>query len=77
MARNTSYINCPVVVVFKTSNRSNAQTKMKIYNNRNIDEILDPKTKLPGIPETAEWVELGIGKDFIEKYKQKYSLQYL
>jgi hypothetical protein len=50
---------------------------MKIYNNRNIDEILDPKTKLPGIPEIAEWLEIGVGKDFIEKYKQKYSLQYL
>lgn len=74
MARSTSYLNSPVVIVFKTSNRSNAQTKMKIFNNRNIDEILDPKVKLPGIPEIAEWLELGVGKSFIEKYKQKYSL---
>ena len=33
MAREKSYVSDPVVVVFKTSNRSNAQTKMKVFNN--------------------------------------------
>ena len=31
--------NCPTVVVFKTSNRSNAKTKMKVIN-KNIDYVL-------------------------------------
>ena len=62
----------PTVIVFKTSNRSNAKTKMKIIN-KNIDYVLSTK-KIPGIPDIAEWLEVGIGKSFVSKYKQKYSL---
>ena len=62
----------PVVVVFKTSNRSNAKTKMKVIN-KNIDYVLTAK-KIPGIPAIAEWLEVGVGKSFISKYKQKYNL---
>ena len=64
--------NCPTVVVFKTSNRSNAKTKMKVIN-KNIDYVLTAK-KIPGIPDIAEWLEVGVGKSFIERYKQKYNL---
>ena len=46
MARGKSYVDDPIVVMFKTSNRSNAQTKMKVFNNRNVDEVINPKTKL-------------------------------
>ena len=74
MARSKSYVDDPVVVVFKTSNRSNAQTKMKIFNNRNVDEVINPKFKLPGIPEVAVWLEVGIGESFIQKYKSKYKI---
>ena len=61
MARSKSYVDDPVIVVFKTSNRSNAQTKMKIFKNKNVDEVIDPKYKLPGIPDTAIWLEVVIG----------------
>ena len=64
MARDGSYI-FPVVVTFKTSNRSNAKTKVKVIRNRNIDEVLDKKTKIPGIPEKAVILEIGVGKSFI------------
>ena len=74
MARSKSYVDDPVVVVFKTSNRSNAQTKMKVFNNRNVDEVIDPKSKLPGIPEIAVWMEVGVGESFIQKYKSKYKI---
>ena len=63
MARDGSYI-MPVVVTFKTSNRSNAKTKVKVIRNRNIDEVLDKKTKIPGIPEKAVILEIGVGKSF-------------
>jgi len=66
MARDGSYIT-PVVVTFKTSNRSNAKTKTKVIRNRNIDEVLDKKTKIPGIPENAVILEIGVGKNFIKK----------
>jgi hypothetical protein len=62
----------PTIVVFSTSNRSNAKIKMKIIN-KNIDYVLSAK-KIPGIPEIAEWLEVGTGKSFIGKYKQKYNL---
>ena len=60
------------VIVFKTSNRSNAKTKMKVIN-KNIDYVLSAK-KIPGIPDIAEWLEIGVGNSAINKYKQKYNL---
>ena len=62
----------PVVMVFKTSNRSNAKTKIKVFN-KNIDYVISAK-KLPGVPEKAEIIDLAIGGSFISKYKQKYNL---
>lgn len=67
-----TYGGHPVVMVFKTSNRSNAKTKIKIFN-KNIDYVLTAK-KLPGIPEKAEIIELGVGNSFISKYQQEYNL---
>ena len=65
------YGKLPVVMVFKTSNRSNARTKIKVFN-KNIDYIITAK-KLPGVPK-KEIEELGVGRSFISKYKQKYNL---
>jgi len=62
----------PVVMVFKTSNRSNAKTKMKVFN-KNIDYIISAK-KLPGVPEKAEILDLAVGRSYIDRYKEKYSL---
>lgn len=78
MAREKSYIY-PTVLVFKTSNRSNAKTKMKIYKTKNVDEVIDglEAGTLPGIPSKItdnEILELSIGSSFIEKYKKKYVL---
>ena len=75
MAREKSYIY-PTVLVFKTSNRSNAKTKMKVYKTRNVDEIMNAleEGKLPGVPKKAEVLELALGNSFIKKYKQQYNL---
>lgn len=62
----------PVVMVFKTSNRSNAKTKMKVFR-KNIDYVNGAK-KLPGVPEKAEILELAVGRSYIDKYKEKYNL---
>tara|TARA_B110000046_G_C12683512_1_gene269536 strand:- start:62 stop:448 length:387 start_codon:yes stop_codon:yes gene_type:complete len=67
------YGKSPVVMVFKTSNRSNAKTKIKIFR-KNIDYILTSK-KLPGVPETSIILDLGVGNSFIKKYKEKYKLK--
>lgn len=71
--KGKAYAKQPVVMVFKTSNRSNAKVKMKIWANENIDYIITAD-KLPGIPDTAEVLELGVGETFIAKWQSKYSL---
>ena len=71
--KGKAYNGQPVVMVFKTSNRSNAQTKMKIWNNENVDYIISAPS-LPGVPDTAIILELGVGEGFIESYRNKYSL---
>jgi|TARA_B110000240_G_scaffold195676_1_gene245864 hypothetical protein len=71
--KGKAYNKMPVVMVFKTSNRSNAKTKMKIWANENIDYITSAK-KLPGVPDTAIILELGVGKGFIDKWRSKHNL---
>lgn len=67
-----TYGKQPTVMVFKTSNRSNAQTKMKVFS-KNIDYILST-AKLPGVPEKAVILDLGVGNSMIERYKLKYNI---
>jgi hypothetical protein len=59
-------------MVFKTSNRLNAKVKMKIWKNKNIDQVLEED--LVGVPKNAEILELAVGESFIKKYKLKYKL---
>ena len=75
MGRTKTYTDSPVVLVFKTSNRSNAATKIKIFKNRNIDEILNPDIKIPGIPSNAIFVHLGVGRNFVGKFKLEYNIK--
>ena len=72
MAREKDYIG-PVTIIFKTSDRSNAQTKMKIFRNRSVDEVLTQK--LPGVPDKAVILEVGIGSKFEEIWRQKYKIK--
>jgi len=68
-----SYHKSTVTIVFKTSNRSNAKTKMKSFRNKSIDDILDAK-RIVGVPDSAVILELGIGKQLEEQYRNKYKL---
>ena len=61
-----------VTVVFKTSNRSNAKTKMKTFRNKSIDDILDKK--LVGVPDNAVIIEIAMGSLFEGRLKTKYKL---
>ena len=75
MPREKSYLY-PTVLVFKTSDRSNAKTKMKVYKTRNIDEIINDleRGKLSGVPPKAEIITFGLGESMVKKYKQQYNL---
>ncbi len=68
-----SYHKSTVTIVFKTSDRSNARTKMKTFRNKSIDDILDAK-RIVGLPDAAVILELGIGKQLEEQYRKKYKL---
>jgi hypothetical protein len=74
MARESSYPKAPIVIAFATSNRSNAQTKLKVVRNRNIDELIDCDYIIPGISAKAVIKEVGMGEIFIERYKKKYGI---
>jgi hypothetical protein len=67
-----AYHKSNVTIVFKTSTRSNAATKMKTFRNKSIDDILEKK--LPGVPDNAVILELGLGDAFEQKWKTKYKL---
>ena len=71
--KGKAYNKQPVVMVFKTSERSNAQTKMKVFANENIDYIIS-SPKLVGVPEKAIVLELGVGESFIKLYSEKYNI---
>jgi hypothetical protein len=67
---NSKYVPAPVVMVYKTSERSNAKYKLKVWNNKSIDQILSGKNN--GFPDDVIILELGIGYQLIEEYKEKY-----
>ena len=67
------YHKSTVSIVLKTSNRSNAKVKMKTFRNKSVDDILDAK-RIVGIPENAVILEIGIGKQLEEQYRNKYKL---
>ena len=71
--KGKAYNKQPVVMVFKTSNRSNAKVKMKVWKNENIDYIITTD-KLPGVPSNAVMLELGVGESCIKRYTSKYNL---
>jgi hypothetical protein len=62
-----------VGIVFKTSNRSNARTKIKIMKNKTPDEIITAK-KIPGITDNAVILEIGFGEQLVQSYIKKYKL---
>jgi hypothetical protein len=66
------YHKSNVTIVFKTSNRSNAKTKMKTLRNKSIDDVLE--RKIPGIPDNAVILEIAMGELFETKLKHKYKL---
>jgi len=61
-----------IVAVYKTSNRANAKKFMKVFKNTLIDKVLDSRSR--AIPKGATIVDLGVGKDFKKKWKQKHKI---
>lgn len=70
-----SYLDLPLIIVWKVSKRKNAKNKMKIIKHMNIDKFLHSGTRVPGIPQTAEILQIGVGMGFKEKYKKQYKIK--
>lgn len=66
-----AYGGLKVYIAFKTSNRSNAKTKIKGFN-QSIDYILT-QDKLPGIPKKAIILDIGVGESFKQAFINKYT----
>ena len=47
---------------------------MKVFRNRNVDQVIEPDKKLPGIPDSAVWLHVGVGESFIKTWQSKYNL---
>ena len=68
-----SYHKDLITIIFKTSDRSNAKTKVKTFRNKSIDDILNAK-RIIGVPETSVILEMGMGKQLEQQYRKKYKL---
>ena len=73
MAKPKDYIG-PLVIAWKTSERSNAQTKIKKTSNYNLDYFLQLESTIPGIPKDAIILEIGIGKNLFTTWSKKYNV---
>lgn len=74
MPRTKDYIY-PVTIVYKTSKYSDAKTKLKSFNYHCVDEVLDETHHLPGVPDSAEILDIGVGESLINELQEKYKLQ--
>ena len=63
----------PVVVVHKGSDK-NSKIELSIFTDIRVDDIIDGNKRKPPIPHEHELLEIGVGKDFEKKYKEKYKL---
>ena len=63
-----------ITVVYKTSSRKNAKTKLIVFENTLVDDIINTKKRKPLLPEETELIEIGVGNSFEEKYKKKYKI---
>lgn len=71
--RKSAYPKSPVGILFKTSSRSNAKTKLKVFKTKNIDNLIDMDLIVPGIPERAVILRVVVGEKLIEQLKAKVS----
>ena len=65
----------PIAVVYKTIYRKKEKIHLEVFNDVLVDDIIDGNKRKPLVPKEAEILEIGVGKDFEEKYKKKYKIE--
>jgi hypothetical protein len=63
-----------ITVVYKTSTRKNAKTKLIVFKDTLVDDIINERKRKPLLPKEVEILEIGVGKSFEKKYRRKYKL---
>lgn len=63
----------PIIVVHKGP-RKNSKINLEIFTNIRVDDIIDGNKRKPPIPHHNEILEIGVGKVFEKKYREKYKL---
>lgn len=74
MGRTVSYVKDPVIVAFKTSDRKNAKSKVKIFRNKTIDNLMECDFVTPGIDKNAIILAVGIGECYEKDFKKKFKI---
>lgn len=73
-----TYLKVDLVVVFKNTSRANAKTRIKVFKNKHIDDLIEsmtnPRKKMVGIPSTAVFLQIGTGNKFEKEWRGKYKL---
>ena len=63
----------PVVVVHKGP-RKNSKIELSIFTDIRVDDVIDSNKRKPPIPHEHEILEIGVGKVFEKRYREKYKL---
>ena len=63
-----------ISVVYKTSSRKNAKTKLIVFEDTLVDDIINDKKTKPLLPKETEILEIGVGNRFEKIYRKKYKL---
>lgn len=63
-----------ITVVYKTSIRKNAKTKLIVFEDTLVDDIINNRKRNPLLPKETEILEIGVGVSFEAKYRKKYKL---
>ena len=64
-----------IAVVYKTIYRKKEKIHLEVFNDVYVDDIIDGNKRKPLIPHDAEIIEIGVGKGFEKKYREKYKIE--
>jgi hypothetical protein len=64
-----------IAVVYKTIYRKKEKIHLEVFNDVCVDDIIDGNKRKPLIPHDAEIVEIGVGKNFEKRYREKYKIE--
>lgn len=64
----------PTVVVVHKGPRKNSKIYIDIFTDKRVDDIIDGNKRNPPIPNEHEILEIGVGKVFEKRYREKYKL---